>query len=787
MPVRVPPSGPENARIMLVGEAPGAEEEIHGAPFVGPAGHEATNMLHEAGIVRAACFITNVCKIRPPGNDITLFFLDKKMTIPGPEIQAGLIELEQEILRVKPNIIIALGDTALWGVTGKRGITAYRGSLLETKWGVKCLPTFHPSNILRAWENRAVAVHDLRRANRESLFPELRYPNWNFQIRPSFKETLDTLDYLYARARRGITPLAVDLETRRGFQACCGLAWSSLDAICIPYLCVEKEYGYWEAEEEHAIRWRLRQLLRHPNVSCTGQNFAYDAQYFAKEDGYVPNLGFDTMVAQSVLFAGTPKDLNYLSALYCAFHQYWKDEGKEWKTGMEEERLWIYNCRDCVSTFEIREAQCSALEQQRLWNVFAFRMQLWRPVLDMMLRGVRIDEAARNDLALKIIPEIEKREQWMTGVLGHPLNVRSPKQMHLLFYQDFAEKVIINRKTKRPTLDDEALAEISERSAILKPLITRIQELRSLGVFYSNFILAPLDTDRRMRCYFNIAGPETYRFSSSENAFGSGTNLQNIPKGDEDNEPGGTWLLPNIRKMFVPDPGYTIFDVDLAGADAQIVAWEADDEKLKEIFRKRIKVHAENAKDLFGALAGPDGKREPYYTMAKKGVHLTNYGGKPPRLAKALGISIQDAERFQARWFQIHPGIREWHRRTAALLQTKREVRNAFGYRRFYFDRIESILPEALAWVPQSSIAHVSEAGLVKVAEQFKNGTLQLLLQVHDSLVGQAPTILWPSLKPQLLQALTITVPYPDPLIIPYGLKTSTRSWGDCADESWGG
>ena len=110
--------------------------------------------------------------------------------------------------------------------------------------------------------------------------------------------------------------------------------------------------------------------------------------------------------------------------------------------------------------------------------------------------------------------------------------------------------------------------------------------------------------------------------------------------------------MPNIRKFFAPDPGHILFDVDLAGADAQVVAWEADDEVLKKAFRdyqagRGPKVHCVNALDIFGErLAGPEGKKDPYYTRAKMGVHLTNYGGKPKTCASALSISIHEAEAF---------------------------------------------------------------------------------------------------------------------------------------------
>lgn len=247
-------------------------------------------------------------------------------------------------------------------------------------------------------------------------------------------------------------------------------------------------------------------------------------------------------------------------------------------------------------------------------------------------------------------------------------------------------------------------------------------------------------------------------------------------------------VLPNVRKFFVPDPGYLIFDVDLAGADAQIVAWEAGDEALKQAFRdhaagKGPKVHCVNAKTIFGDKAGPDGKTDPYYSRAKAGVHLTNYGGKAPTCASALSISVAEAQAFQNTWFRLHPPIKQWHDTILHSLSTTRSVRNPFGFVRTYFDRIDNLLPEALAWIPQSTVAIVIDIAYVRISETLPD--VDILLQVHDSLVGQCPIPLWPTLKPKIRECLSVTVPYPDPLIIPTGLKTSTKSWGDCQDEAW--
>lgn len=247
--------------------------------------------------------------------------------------------------------------------------------------------------------------------------------------------------------------------------------------------------------------------------------------------------------------------------------------------------------------------------------------------------------------------------------------------------------------------------------------------------------------------------------------------------------------LPSLRKMFRPDPGKIICDIDLAGADAQVVAWDAGDEKLKAAFRafaagKGPKIHVANAKTIFGELAG-DGKREPYYTYAKMGVHATNYGAKPPTLARALNISQPAAKRFQDTWFREHPEILEWQHNTMQKLMTTRSVQNAFGFRKFYFDRIDdSLLGQALAWVPQSTVAITVNKAWEAISNALGN-EVDFLLQVHDSLVFQILESRAALLLPEIKRYSQIVIPYDDPLIIPFGLKVSNKSWGDAVDTKW--
>lgn len=237
--------------------------------------------------------------------------------------------------------------------------------------------------------------------------------------------------------------------------------------------------------------------------------------------------------------------------------------------------------------------------------------------------------------------------------------------------------------------------------------------------------------------------------------------------------------LPNVRKLFIPDPGYVMFDADLAGADAQVVAAEANDADLLKAFKEGLDVHSKNATDLFGsAFTSLQGAaRKAKRQQCKQAVHGTNYGAHPKTLSTILGWSVREAQLFQQNWFRLHPGIREWHRRVEADLRSSRTASNKFGYRIIYFDRIEALLPQALAWIPQSTVALVAFKGALQLEAAFS--FVEILLQVHDSIVFQVPAS-ESARTADFKRVLEVPIPYPNPLTIQWGLKRSAKSWGEC-------
>lgn len=573
-------SGPRDAQIMLVGESWGFEESAEKRPFVGTSGAELRRMLAEAGIDMDACFLTNVVPARPQNNEMFNFFYPAKGSPtpalrglhPMPIVMEGLHALEQQIAAVRPKVIVAVGNYALWALTldcagystpseteGRRvpnGIMQWRGS----QWYATALsgelaqthlvPIIHPSAILRAWYNRACTVHDLRQRVRiQGLAGDWR-PNPARRIfaPPTYTEAVDLLSSWIAECDRGPMRLLNDVETARGLLTCIGFCDGKV-AMAIPFIRVQPGQpfqSYWSASEELTIMRLVRTLLSHPNCVVEGQNYLYDMQYIIPFLACVPNFKFDSMSAQHLLFPGTPKALDYLSSLYCQHHWYWKEDHKEWDMRGTIEDLLIYNCEDTLRNFEVVTVLRKLIVdmgQERQWTE---RMENNYLALDMMRRGVRIDQQRRAMLLLELSAAAGDYGQWFESIIPQriatpdkdPRKVvpwyQSPTQQKRFFSEDLGLRLPKNRKTERETFGHEALAQLTERHPEFTKLFNRIEEFRSIRVFKNTFVEAPLDFDGRMRCMFNTSGTETFRWSSSENAFGGGTNLQNIPKGEEE-------------------------------------------------------------------------------------------------------------------------------------------------------------------------------------------------------------------------------------------------------------
>lgn len=577
-------SGPRHARILIVGEAWGAEEARAASPFVGTSGAELTRILFDAGINRQDCLLTNLVDGHPQNNDFTQYLEPNSAKTPplygahpGPTLRAGLNKLESLIDHVKPKLIIGCGNWPLWALTPHAktatskgykipsGIMNWRGSQTFTREihneRYPFLPIIHPAAILRDWGLRHITCQDLRaRAARYVNGQHTWLPKENeCYADGSYEPLVRQLNAFIAEADSRLPPrargggadpgplwLAVDVETWRRTYLCVVGISDAKTSICVPYFYFDEKgqmVDCFTLEQENAINLLLRRLLSHPGVAITNQNYSYDWQYLHRFLGIETAPSFDTMLAHHLLWPGTPKSLDYLASLYCDHYCYWKDESQDWDAKGSHLDMWAYNCKDTRYTYEITFVLQNILQRTpHMAENFAFQMEQWELANEMGTRGLRWDSHRASSFSSQLESLAGELQAYLLACMPDDLRYAgsgrpwfsSPKHQQYIFYDRLGIAPVMHKKTKKPTLDKESFETLKKRAPWTAPIFDKLKKLRSVEVFRNNFLSTSLGPDGRMHPSFNVGGTETFRWSSSSNAFGEGMNLQNIPRLDDE-------------------------------------------------------------------------------------------------------------------------------------------------------------------------------------------------------------------------------------------------------------
>ena len=323
-------------KIAIVGEALGEEEEKTGSPFVGASGQELTRMLAAAGIDRDRCYITNVFPFRPPGNNISLLCC-KKPDLPvgvsyvlpplgqhgyvRPEHLHHLDTLNENLLIIKPNVIIALGGTASWALCENAAISTIRGTVVPSAFTpFKVLPTYHPAAVLRAWNLRPIVIADFLKAAKQSLFPEIKNPSRTIMIEPDLSDLHSLTPTLLSAPF-----LSFDIETiRNKFISCISISPSPDFSLVLPFIDERKPGAhYWPTLQDELSAWEWLHEILSSSVPKIAQNGLYDIQYLLSHTIATSKFLHDTMLLHHSLYPELEKSLAFLGSIYTN-EQPWK-------------------------------------------------------------------------------------------------------------------------------------------------------------------------------------------------------------------------------------------------------------------------------------------------------------------------------------------------------------------------------------------------------------------------------------------------------------------------------
>lgn len=284
--------------------------------------------------------MTNVLAFRPPDNKLETLCVDKKESgkdYPYQPAAKGkylkseyfgeLTRLREEIEISRPNLILTMGNTALWALCHTTNIGSVRGAIASNASdapfnygagidnfviGKKVLATYHPAAVMRQWSWRPIVVADLMKAHREMQFPEVRRPQRQIAINPTLAEFEVFVQEMELRPP---ALLSVDIETGGGMIKCIGFAPSRGTAMVIP-LCDPRSWrSVWTHGEELRV-WELIKQLLESDIPKLGQNFLYDLQYILKMGIRPQACLHDTMLLHHSHFPEMQKGLGFLASIY---------------------------------------------------------------------------------------------------------------------------------------------------------------------------------------------------------------------------------------------------------------------------------------------------------------------------------------------------------------------------------------------------------------------------------------------------------------------------------------
>ncbi len=489
----VPGYGSLGASIVILGDCPSYEDTIAGKSFSKM--KELRELLLEAGIDPASCWYTTVCKYTVRGN-----LKGKKIPFPvrckqqGIDIGQHLQELQVELNSLKPNLVIAIGNTALWALSGKLGIQDYRGSILYGM-GCKFIPTYNPRHL--SWQaedvefigywNRQVILHDLRRCAEEAQSKELKLPQRTLHIA---RNSYDLYEFKRQYAK-GFTELSVDIESAGScIPVCVGLAFNRKHGITIP---LWNQDGISTIPTSDLVNcWRiLAEMLWEFNI--IGQNFNYDRDKLKRLGFIIRFLKSDTMMKAFAINPELPKGLAFNTSIYTR-EPFYKNEGM-YEGKLED--LFIGCARDACVTKEIDEEMDADIDELKLRSFYeTFLMHLPELYLEIENNGFGINEERRIELLRKYISWDERNRYELFKLVGCEVNVNSHKQVAELLFNTLKCPI-------RAGTGEEELSSLLNLQTFTDPIKRRVVELvletRRVRKTVSTNLMALPDFDGRMK------------------------------------------------------------------------------------------------------------------------------------------------------------------------------------------------------------------------------------------------------------------------------------------------
>ena len=747
--INVPPDN-ETGDILLLGEAPGAEEDLAGTPFVGRSGQFIRNIFDKLDIPKERIRFSNSVRCHPPGNK----------TPTAKQMKACKQHLIDELARIPTTHIVALGGVALKmlqeiGVLKVSGtIMSLHGEPIQTDDYV-IYPMFHPAYIMRNAES--ISAYAAAANGFEDVFlhgvPQPKPTEYTYSA--ELDELSSALDVAVATGT-----VAYDIETS------CLFPYSNKDARIVSFAFTwdrAQAFGFWMTPETYDVALDLlhSKLLENSNVKKIIQHVKFELLWSMHYGRTITNFADTMLMHWHTDERNGTHGLSKLALAYTdmrfydsALEEYKKahkeaDPSKKLKdpdTGeitygsyanIPPEILLPYNCADTDAAYRIYDILKLQITENQQWILENVQYPACYPLADMELRGVPIDwnlaqkldvdlPARAEELAAQILeyPEV----QAYTESRDKPINFNSTLQLRELLFKYLKLEPLYMTSKGAPSTDKHVLAYLAQQH----PVPALIKERRGLITLHSTFVKGAFEQrhGNAIHTSYGMAHTETGRYNSQ------GPNLQNIPRD------------ALIKNMYVPDENCWMVQADFSQVELRVLALFSGDRALLQYFKDGGDVHQMVAAKIHKKEPTDITKEER--VRAKRTVFGLCYGQGSKGLAEELGIKETEAEDFLQKFFREFPSVKRWMNKTKKAAERDGQVETMFGrVRRLPDAQIESArhpsktraMRQAINMPIQGTAADILAMKKAHVYQHLQSERLRtrMLLTVHDSIVFSVP------------------------------------------------
>jgi len=519
------PHGNINGTVLIVGEAPGSEEDIQGKPFVGPSGTLLRQALEAAKLPMSDIFITNTVFCRPPKN-----------RQPKKEELKACSEYLEQVITSMPNlkIIMPLGAVALQATLNRKGVTECRGTTIKDKKGRTYVPTFHPAAILRDPNKKDTFFRDFS-------FVQGVLSN---SIKSGTYHLCDTMESVTAALATltGKEYMSFDIETSSIDEDMSSIVNDEIVGVSftteeytgyyIPFISVNQPV--WDDTNKAHIVAELKRILTAPTMKIVLHNGKFDANFLkARFDIDIMkiqggpggasgmNYFFDTLLAHHILWQEPPHGLKHLArrfpdlAYYESELEAYKKENKIKNYAMiPKEVMYKYAAGDADATWRLFILFYQELKDKGLLSLmFTHAMPLTIPLAQAEYRGVKMDRKWMQELGIKLDNQVALLKSEIYKLAGEEFNINSgPQKAKILF-----EKMGLPMP-KRLTKTDQIPTDKNTLKNLHHPLADKMIEYAKIVKLKSTFVtslLEKLDAQDVIRTGYKIHGTSGARLCVS--------------------------------------------------------------------------------------------------------------------------------------------------------------------------------------------------------------------------------------------------------------------------------